>query len=644
MQYLEGVRNRGLFFLAASGLGHRIWTSFHDGGVDDSQDVRGNMTVSQAPDGPLLFRGKFRIVAAVLIGLVSFAGIVSAQQPFRADGPPPVDLSVVYEPQWVNRGGTGILIYELIVANPFERELRYRSLEVVDEKGELLADRNGRELRRMAERLPSTTQDAAGAVPEDWLTLAPGERYLLYFWIESEPGRNAPRSISHRWTVEAVGSTESMIWKASGPSLPVHRDAITIDPPVRGTWLVGNGFEQPSNHRNYYIVNQNFVIPQRFGADFVKLDHDGANADGDGTANSHYYAYREPVFAVADGEVVIVQDDMPELEPLESNRTRFKWSEYPGNRIVLKLGPRHYALYGHLLSGSIKVKVGDRVRRGIEIARIGLTGNATSPHLHFHVSEGPLSNDSQGMPFHFSSFERLVEDYRFRSDQRPLPAKGVEMTDSVPANRWVIRFVAPSPSALQAPMACNTFAKQETSPYVLPFQIGDAFRVTNTTGHYVLGNGGVGLYAIDFGMPIGTPVVAARGGTVVAVRESFHDYNGIDLEENFVFIKHDDGSVGRYFHLTYNGALVELGDSVEQGASIGLSGNTGQSAGPHLHFDVQQCGPNLPPEYNKLPCGQTLPVSFSNTVQHRCGLTYNKSYRAVGTDKSIRQSSNGSED
>lgn len=184
----------------------------------------------------------------------------------------------------------------------------------------------------------------------------------------------------------------------------------------------------------------------------------------------------------------------------------------------------------------------------------------------------------------------------------------------------------------QAPLDCDAFAEQKSSRYILPFPARSAFPVINTTGHYVLGNGGVGLYAIDFGMPIGTPIVAARAGAVVAVRETFHDGNGVDLEENFVFIEHEDATIGRYFHLTHDGALVRPGDRVVQGDTLGLSGNTGQSGGPHLHFDVQRCGPNLPPHYNTLPCGQTLPISFRNTEQHRCGLDVGKTYRALPSE------------
>lgn len=178
------------------------------------------------------------------------------------------------------------------------------------------------------------------------------------------------------------------------------------------------------------------------------------------------------------------------------------------------------------------------------------------------------------------------------------------------------------------PIACAAFGPRGASAYVLPYPPGAAYEVWATTSHFAEGNGGVGLYAVDFRMPIGAPVVAARAGVVVAARDSFADGNGVDLEENFVFVQHADGTVARYFHLTRGGALVAVGERVRQGQRIGRSGNSGQSAGPHLHFDVQACGPNLPPGYNRLPCGRTQPVNFRNTAAHPCGLRSGLTYRA----------------
>jgi murein DD-endopeptidase MepM/ murein hydrolase activator NlpD len=188
--------------------------------------------------------------------------------------------------------------------------------------------------------------------------------------------------------------------------------------------------------------------------------------------------------------------------------------------------------------------------------------------------------------------------------------------------------VKQKPDPLGPEVDCTLYPAQATSLYILPYEVGKSFEVWRTTSHYARGNGGVGLYAIDFQMPVGTMVVAARAGLVVAARGEFYDGNGEDLHENFVFIKHDDGTVARYFHLTHDGALVKVGESVKQGERVGLSGNTGQTTGPHLHFDVQKCGPNLPPNYNQLPCGQTLPLTFRNTSQHSCGLIPGQSYTA----------------
>lgn len=177
---------------------------------------------------------------------------------------------------------------------------------------------------------------------------------------------------------------------------------------------------------------------------------------------------------------------------------------------------------------------------------------------------------------------------------------------------------------------CRLFPSWRNSAYVLPWARGLAFVVTRTWDHFLRANGGVGLYAIDVPMPIGTTIVAARAGRVVAVREEFADGNGEDLKENFVFVRHADGTIARYFHLTRNGALVDVGEEVRQGEPIALSGNTGDSAGPHLHFDVQACGPNLPPNYNALPCGQTIPVTFRNTTSNPCGLMVGERYEARG--------------
>jgi murein DD-endopeptidase MepM/ murein hydrolase activator NlpD len=98
-------------------------------------------------------------------------------------------------------------------------------------------------------------------------------------------------------------------------------------------------------------------------------------------------------------------------------------------------------------------------------------------------------------------------------------------------------------------------------------------------------------YAIDFACDEGTPVVAAREGVVMQVESDF-EKAGLDREKyggraNFVRVLHDDGTMGLYAHLKPEGVLVRVGQRVRLGQRIGLSGNTGYTTGPHLHFAVQ---------------------------------------------------------
>lgn len=183
--------------------------------------------------------------------------------------------------------------------------------------------------------------------------------------------------------------------------------------------------------------------------------------------------------------------------------------------------------------------------------------------------------------------------------------------------------------AIPSYVNCSVFPVSQSADYVLPFAVGDRFLVSQTFNHYLPSNGGVGLYAIDVVMPIGTPVHAIRAGTAVAVEERFSDDDRTEYHQNFVMVRHADGTVARYLHLTMNGADVSVGDAVAQGQIIGRSGNSGPTSGPHLHLDVQSCGPNLPPAFNAPPCGMTVPLSFRNTEPHACGLEARKVYQAM---------------
>jgi murein DD-endopeptidase MepM/ murein hydrolase activator NlpD len=124
--------------------------------------------------------------------------------------------------------------------------------------------------------------------------------------------------------------------------------------------------------------------------------------------------------------------------------------------------------------------------------------------------------------------------------------------------------------------------------YTLPYAPGQTHRVTQgfngKFSHY-----GDQKFSIDWEMPEGTEIYAARDGVVVGIK-SDSTKGGADksfaYSANYIMIKHSDGTFGAYLHLKKDGVKVKAGQLVKAGDLIGLSGNTGWSSDPHLHFWV----------------------------------------------------------
>jgi murein DD-endopeptidase MepM/ murein hydrolase activator NlpD len=124
--------------------------------------------------------------------------------------------------------------------------------------------------------------------------------------------------------------------------------------------------------------------------------------------------------------------------------------------------------------------------------------------------------------------------------------------------------------------------------YLLPYAPGASFHVSQGY-HGAFSHTGPDEYAIDWQMPVGTPIHAAREGLVVESKDDM-DQGGPSLKyeksANCILIQHPDGTIGIYGHLKKDGNKVKVGDRVQAGDFIGLSGNTGYTCGPHLHFAV----------------------------------------------------------
>lgn len=127
--------------------------------------------------------------------------------------------------------------------------------------------------------------------------------------------------------------------------------------------------------------------------------------------------------------------------------------------------------------------------------------------------------------------------------------------------------------------------------YQLPFAKGSAHMVHQAFGGKFSHQDAENFHAVDFAMPIGTPVLAARAGVVMQIQEDYFragTQGKLAEKANVVLLLHSDGTFAVYAHLDLESVSVGLGQRVAAGTQLARSGNTGFSTGPHLHFVVQR--------------------------------------------------------
>jgi murein DD-endopeptidase MepM/ murein hydrolase activator NlpD len=184
-------------------------------------------------------------------------------------------------------------------------------------------------------------------------------------------------------------------------------------------------------------------------------------------------------------------------------------------------------------------------------------------------------------------------------------------------------------------LGSNTARHDDSFRYQLPYASGRSFRVTQSYGGS-FSHKGSNKYAIDWDMPQGTPVYAARGGLVVKTRDDSNRGGSsikYDAYNNFVLIRHEDGTLGHYCHLQKGGCKVRAGQKVKPGDLIALSGNTGFSSGPHLHFCVF-----------KTTNGReraSIPIKFIAAEGEGLTLLTGRNYKALQAPSTMARSSNG---
>lgn len=168
--------------------------------------------------------------------------------------------------------------------------------------------------------------------------------------------------------------------------------------PFNGTWWVFWGGD--TELQNYHAATP----AQRHAYDLV-IWKDGSTFRGDGADNEDYWAWGQAVLAPANGTVVAVVNDQPDLAPNTPPEQRGVSENPGGNHVVLETAEREYAFIAHMQEGSVRVAVGDDVSAGDLLGLTGSSGNSSEPHIHIHAQDSPdlLDPSAIGLPLRFDA-------------------------------------------------------------------------------------------------------------------------------------------------------------------------------------------------------------------------------------------------
>jgi hypothetical protein len=360
----------------------------------------------------------------------------------------PLDVSIRETPTAVPlTDGSYHVAYVMFVTNWLDRDLKVRSIDIGAEGSAPLARLDSAALASPY-RWRSTFHVSGSPADRATQTLQSGRTAMLNVQFALTTA-SLPPHLVHTLRFERDSTilmrnddgTTSPDLVARSPAIATGSRPLVIDAPLRGgPWRCGNGLAFTNAHSLPYPFRvAQLRVPQRFGCDFSKTDSAGSILPSpfpDTIANRMFYGYGAEVLAVADGVVGYVKDGIPENVPQIDGSTIMAVpltnETVSGNWVSLRIAGGIYAFYAHLQPGAIRVRAGQRVRRGQVIGLVGNSGNSVGPHLHFHLGNANSLNGSDAVPHVYRSFIWLGHS---------TPDSGPEQRASqLPSPSAVIRF------------------------------------------------------------------------------------------------------------------------------------------------------------------------------------------------------------
>ncbi len=337
-------------------------------------------------------------VCFMVAAVFALASAASAAEPGRVTA---ILVSPIHEAQVV-RGDDGMdhVEYDLLVVNVFPEPVTLSSVTVLDPVGKELMRIEGHALAAATQTLFARTETA----------IIPASAAVSVDVDLIQPPGTTPQRVKHRIAYTLAADTKLALMIGSlqvdGPEVTINRrPAIVIKSPVMGNgWLAAAGCCKPNIHRDtrWALDGRRIETAETFFIDWNRVKIDKIY-DGNGKKVEQHYAFGQDVLAVADGRIVSIHDGIPDQTPFQVMVPKVK-EDYGGNHVILEIASNVFALYAHLQSGSLTVKVGDAEKAGARLAKIGNTGPSEGPHLHFGLSDQPNFVSGRSLPFVFDSF------------------------------------------------------------------------------------------------------------------------------------------------------------------------------------------------------------------------------------------------
>jgi hypothetical protein len=350
------------------------------------------------------------------------------------------------------------LVYELLVTNLSPSAMTLERLETLDaSKGEAVVDSESRNEIVATSEGSDLEEISRSFTNPPTLTVGPFQTTRLFLDATFDKNATVPKVLEHRFqftlTPAAGVPPVTSASVVSGRTEVSNARAVVIGPPLEGSrWVDAIGCcSPPSVHRTATLpINGKIRASERFAIDFAQLTPDNKLYTGPRDQLSSYAYVWSNVLSVAHGRVVGLQDGRPDETP-PTFPQGYTLLQQLGNFVVVYIGHGRFAFYAHFQPNTLKVKVGDKIRRGQVLALMGNSGNSDAPHLHFGIQDGPGPFVSDSLPYVFSSFTTTgtitnpFDDIAAGATAEIGPARAGRHKKELPLENDVITFPKQSP-------------------------------------------------------------------------------------------------------------------------------------------------------------------------------------------------------